>query len=119
MEVTQFVTQLTHVLRHLRVLRQKKKFRNNCFDNVISDLWKSDILVNKTTLNTKKNPSKRQQSLVDSGDKTSTPLEFLRPHFQKQFSLNLNFSFLLISSRMYRNMRKLCCKFRYSQSLPP
>ena len=66
-----------------------------------------------------KKTQKRQQSLADFGDKTSTPLKFLRPYFWKQFSLNLKSCFLLISSSIYRNMRKLSQKLHYSQNLPP
>ena len=40
MAVTHFVTQFTHVLKHPRFLNRKKKlFKENCFENVVLDLW--------------------------------------------------------------------------------
>ena len=39
MVVTHFVTQYTHVCRNLGVnCRKQKKFRDNCFESVVSDL---------------------------------------------------------------------------------
>ena len=39
----QFLTQFSHVSRHLKASsrKQKLKFRKNCFNDVVSDLWKS------------------------------------------------------------------------------
>ena len=40
MAVTYFVTQFTHVSRHFGVYsrKQKKSFRENCFENMVLDL---------------------------------------------------------------------------------
>ena len=54
MALTHFVTQFTHVSRHFRVYSRKqnkeKWFRENCFENVVSDLYKKNYLcVQKNT----------------------------------------------------------------------
>ena len=55
MAVTHFVTQFTHVVRHLefRVENKKKLFRENCFENVVSDVKKNGLCVHKTTFRKK------------------------------------------------------------------
>ena len=50
---THFVTQFTHVSKQFGVYRRKqeeKKIRENCFENVVSDLKKNVLCVHKTTL---------------------------------------------------------------------
>ena len=44
-----FVTQFTHVLDilDLRVEEEEKMFRENCNENVVSDLWKIVVSVHK------------------------------------------------------------------------
>ena len=58
--VTHFVTQFTHVFRHPRVKsrKQKKFFRENCFDNVVSDLWKRKKIVSTKVLLEKSSKTK-------------------------------------------------------------
>ena len=51
--VTHFVTQFTHVSGHFGAKSRKEeenKLRKNCFDNVVSNLWKSGLFINKTAL---------------------------------------------------------------------
>ena len=58
MAVMHFVTQFTHVSRHFGVFRKQKKiFRENCFENLFSDLKKYVLCVHTTTFrkNAKKN----------------------------------------------------------------
>ena len=51
MAVTHFVMQFTHVSRHFWVYsREKKMFRENCFENEGSDLTKNSLYVHKTIL---------------------------------------------------------------------
>ena len=53
MAVTHFVTQFTHVSRHFGVYSRKQKniFRENCFENIVSDLKnKNGLCVHKTNL---------------------------------------------------------------------
>ena len=52
-----------------------------------------------------------------SGDRTSTPSEFLRPHFQNSFALTWFFS--TFRSRMSRNRCKLRHKLHNDQNIPP
>ena len=51
MAVTNFVTQFTHVSRNFEIYSRKQKniFRDNCLENVVSDLKKNVICVHKTT----------------------------------------------------------------------
>ena len=75
---------------------KKEKFRENCFVNVVSDLWDNSMCVYGTTFrkkctqkSAKKNNKKTwklSQSLADSGEKTSSSSRFLRPHYQNSFS---------------------------------
>ena len=55
------------------------EFRKNIDNNLVSDLCKSGLLVKKEKL-------KCPQSLADSGDKTSTPREFLKHYFQNKLN---------------------------------
>ena len=52
MAITHFVTQFIHVLRHPRVKnrKQKKIFRENCLENVVSDLWTKNVYVSTKVL---------------------------------------------------------------------
>ena len=94
MAVTLFVTQFTQVSRHFWVnsRKQKEMVRENCFENVVSNLWKNGLCVRKAIFRKevqklrkikklKTIPWKRSQSLPDSGDKTSSSCRFLGPHF--------------------------------------
>ena len=47
----------------------------------------------------KKEPCKRLQSLADSGDKTSSPGRFGRPHFQNSFPYFFSFCFLHLTQK--------------------
>ena len=95
MAVMHFVTQFTHVSIHFGVYSRKQQilFRENCFENVVSNLKKNVLCVHKTTFrksaktkkNRKKKTVKRLTSLADSGDKISSSGKFLRPHFQNSF----------------------------------
>ena len=53
--VTHFVTQFSHVSKHFGVYsrKQKKIFRENCFENVVSYLKKNVLCVHKTTFRKK------------------------------------------------------------------
>ena len=61
--VTHSVTQFTHVSRYPRVKnrKQKKLFRENCFENVVSDLWNKMFLCQKSAFRKKlKNKNKKK-----------------------------------------------------------
>ena len=89
--------QFRHVSRHPRVLSKKTKekmFRDNCLENMVSDLWKNCLCVQKTTFRKKcENKQKKwtnkrwkpPQSLADYGDKTTSSFGFLKPHIQNSF----------------------------------
>ena len=52
MAITHFVTQYTHVSIHFGVYcrKQKQMFRENCFENVISDFKKKWPMCQKKTM---------------------------------------------------------------------
>ena len=87
MAVTHFVTQVTHVSRHFGVYHRKHKklSRENCFENVVSDLTKKYPMCPQNYFQKKKQKLKQKQktkkinclqSLADSGDKTSSSGSF-------------------------------------------
>ena len=67
--VTHFVTQFTHVFKILEFIVENKKilFRENCFENVVSDLKKNVLCVHTTTFRkiakTKKKQKKKHQNI--------------------------------------------------------
>ena len=128
MAVTHFVTQIMHVSRHFGVYsrKQKKLFRENGFENVVSDLKENSLCVQKTTFRKKwkkfkKNFNaklwKRLKSLADFGDKTTSSGKFLRPHFQTVFPKQ-SFLFSILNSKLSWNIGNLRPKLRNGQNLP-
>ena len=74
MVVTHFLTQYTHVCRHLGVncRKQKKKNRDNCFESVVSDLkeklaYVSTKLLLEKSVKTKKNEKKTMKTFTIFG----------------------------------------------------
>ena len=63
MAVTHFLTQFTHVSRHFGAYsrKQTKLFRENCFENVVSD-YVSTKLILETSRTTKKITTKNHES---------------------------------------------------------
>ena len=127
MAVTHFVTHFTHVSRHFGVKcrKQKKMFREKCFENVVSYVNKKLLKspqnyfykkVQGLQKNKNKKLWKRLQSLADSGDQTTSFGRFLRPDFQNSFPYFLFFSTL--NSKMSRKMRKMRHKVLNGQNLP-
>ena len=47
-----FVTQFTYVCKHPRVKnrKQKKMFRENCYENLVADLWGKNVFVSTKVL---------------------------------------------------------------------
>ena len=103
----------------LHILEFKVENKKNCLGKTVSKIWppicetvaclSTKIPLDKSTDN---NNKKCQQSLVDFGDKTSPSCGFLRPHLQISLSKTIFFCFFTLSSRISRNMCKMCHKLR-------
>ena len=107
----------------LDILEFRVEHKKNClvwkcvlrFNQKIAYMSKKLLL--EKSAKAKKKPWKHLQSLADSGDKTSSPGRFLRPHFQNSFPWTI-FLFSTPNSKMSRNTRKLHHKVRNGQNLP-
>ena len=107
MAVTHFVTQFTHVSRHPRVYNRKlKKNRENCFENVVSDLWNNSLCGHKSAFRKKvKNleqlKTKNHKNAHNQWRLLDTKLVFFlwifETTFSKQFSLFFLFCFKFLT----------------------
>ena len=83
MAVTHFVTHFTHVSRHFGVYsrKQQKRFKENCFENKVSDVNKNGLKVHKAIFfkvrKLKKNKTKNNENIYNLCRIPGTKLLFL------------------------------------------
>ena len=85
------------------IQNKQKMFRENCFENLVSDWWKNEICVHKTTFRKKcknKKKPKNHESVHNLWQIMGTKLIFLwisENLYEKQFSAR-KFSFVFYST---------------------
>ena len=126
-----FVKHFTHVSRHFRVYcrkqKQKKVFRENCFEKVVSDVNKKwfkspqNYFQKKVQKLKKIKKQKKNENVHNLWWILGTKLLLLVDSLDQIFKTVFSEDFLLFStlnSKMSRNMRKMLHKVRNDQNLP-